>query len=465
LITGTTSDRPSLGEKWDAEADVLIVGTGFSGLSAAIEAFDAGADVLLLEKMPTTGGNSIIAGGGVNAVDPERQNAQGIEDSLDLHFEQTFEGGDRLGEPEKIRFMVENASEMCLHWLEKIGIKWPDKVAMGYGALWERTHLTPEFQGLKRGAAIIGALLDQVKKRGIAILLEHKVTRIIREQHLTGIVLGVELEHENKRLRFRAKKAVILASGGFAANLEMVMDHDRRLANTPSSNHRGATGDCIRLAQDIGADVLHMDYIQCVPRKAKPPSKAMFFQISSVENGPSDQRRKRALGAYTIFVNKNGKRFVREDGRRDEITLKAYSQPLFEADLTVQTDTIEELEEKLGIPKGNLVETIHNYNSYCESHLDPDFGKHPNLLIPYKTPPFEAESKVMARHHTMGGLKTLGTTGQVVDRWGNIIPRLYAAGEVTGGFHGANRLGHNATPECIVFGRTVGKLAAELGRP
>lgn len=441
-------------ERWDRETEVLIVGTGFAGLSAAIEAYDAGARVLLLEKMPKPGGNSIISGGGANAVDPERQIPQGIEDSVHLHFKHTFEGGDKVGDPEKIRFVVENALEMCIMWLEEIGLKWDDQVTQGYGALWERTHMSLKYKKHKWGAALVHAMLDQVKKRDMPILLKHKVTKITREKPLDGKVLGVEVEVQGKKLCFKAEKAVVFASGGFGANLEMVAGHDRRLVNTNHDQWLGATGECIKMAQDIGADVVGMDYIQCIPWPTKPLSKGMFFMITSEESHHHLDE------SYKVFVDKRGNRFVREDGRRDKIQFAACTQQQFEALPTVKANTLEELEKKLGMPKGNLVKTIEKYNSYCDAKHDPDFGKNPNTLLPCRTPPFQGKTMTLKRHYTMGGLKVKGITGRVLDRWGRIIPRLYAAGEVTGGVHGTNRLGYNAIPECIVFGRTVGKLAA-----
>lgn len=440
-------------QEWNRVSDVIVVGSGFAGLAAAIEAFDAGANVLILEKKPVLGGNSIIAFGGVNAVDPIRQKAQGIEDSVDFHFKQTFEGGDYLGDPEKIRFVVENTLDMCINWLENIGVIWPENIVQGFGALWERTHFPAKYKQYSKGAAIIRAELDQVRKRETPILLKHKVTKIVREKPLEGNVLGVEVEVDDNKLCFKAKKAVILSSGGFAANLEMVVDHDRRLADTSTTNHPGATGECIKMAQDIGADVIGMDYIQCVPRAVKPPSKGYFFVISSKENYLLNN-------IYKIFVNKEGNRFMREDGRRDEITFAALAQQPFKPTSTVQGETIEELERKLEIREGNLTKTIEQYNYYCDANHDPDFGKRSSFLVHCRIPPFKAEARAPSRHYTMGGLKVKGTTGQVVDRWRVIIPHLYAAGEVTGEIHGANRLGHNATPECIIFGRVAGKLAA-----
>ena len=444
---------PGVPEKWDKEADIVVVGTGFAGLTAAITAKDAGADVLILEKMSVPGGNSIIAVGTYNCVDPDRQIPQGIEDSVDLHYKHTMEGADNIADPEKVRYMVENGLD-GLHWLEELGTTFRDAIHQAYGSLWPRGHrpIAPE---PGRGAAIIAALLDQVESRGITVLLEHKVSRIIREKPLEGRVLGVEVEVNGATNYFKAKRSVILASGGFVANLEWVIKHDPRLAHTGTSNHEGATGECIKFAQDVGADTLHMDYIQAIPGTVKPPLKAMFFMIEGEEI-------RQTLGTMPIriFVNKDGKRFINEDARRDVIKFASCAQPLFDPLEDTEADTIEELEEKLGIPKGNLVETVEKYNSYCDAGEDPDLGKQAHVLIPLRTGPFMASSKAQCRHHACGGLVVKGTTGQVMDRWGEVIPGLYAAGEVTGGTHGTNRLGGNATTDCVVFGIAGGEKAA-----
>lgn len=451
---GRGNDMAAVPTEWEKEYDLLIIGTGYAGLAAAIEAHDAGSSPLLIEKMSTVGGNSIRSGGGVNAVDPHRQLLQNIEDSTDLHYNQTLTEGEELGDPEKIRYLVDNALEMCVHWLEHLGVNWPQHVVRGYGALWERTHVPATYKHYRRGAAILYALLDEVKARGISIYLEHTVTQILREHPMKGPVVGIEVEYSGKHYNLKARDALILASGGFGADLDMVLDHDRRLRDTPTTCHSGSTGECLKMAQDLGADVTGMDYIQCVPTIARAPYSGRFFIIDSEETRERET-------PYKIFVNNEGYRFVREDGRRDEITFKALAQPSIKPRPSITSNSISELETQLNIPKGQLVHTMQNYLAYCKNGYDPDYNKHPSTLIPCTTPPFRARTLTPGRHHTMGGLKTQGITGQVVDRWGKIIPHLFAAGEVTGGIHGANRLGFNAIPECIVFGRTVGKRAAQ----
>ncbi len=449
-------------KKWDQTADVVIVGSGYSGLAAAIVSRQLKMSVVVLEKMPVAGGNSVIAHGGANAVDPVRQNRQGIEDSTDLHFKNTMEGGDNINDPEKVRYFVDHALEDAVNYLERLGVKWPEKVVRGYGALWERTHYPGTYKDAKgrnwkMGAANIHAMLDEMDRIGQPVLLGHEVTGFVREKPLDGRVLGVEVKLKGKKMYFKARRGVILASGGFGANIAWVTQLDRRLASTGTTNHPGATGECIKFAQDVGADTLHMDYIQAIPlNDVKPPYKASFYLIESEE-----VRKASASMPYRIFVNKDGKRFVDESARRDVIKEAVLAQPLFEPLPEMKADTIEELEAKLNLPKGSLVATVREYNAACDAKKDAVLGKHPSVLTPIRTGPFQGNSRAMQRHHTMGGLLVKGTTGEVIDRTGKPIPGLFAAGEVTGGTHGANRLGHNATVDCLVFGQLCARTVAK----
>ena len=446
--------------RWDKEGDVIIVGTGYAGLAATLVARDLGLSVLLLEKMHVPGGNSVISGGGANAVDPTRQERQGIEDSTDLHFEHTMDGGDNINNPEKVRYLVDHALQDCVNYLEGLGVVWPERVVCGFGSLYERTHDLPTYTDKKgkkwtQGAANCHAMFDQLEKMGQKVLLSHRVTRIIREQPLDGRVLGVEVDVKGVQQCFRASRGVILASGGFAANLDWVTKHDRRLAQTDTTNHKGATGECIKFAEDIGADTLHMDYIQAVPYQVKAPFMGMFIQIESEE-----MRNIAPNMPYRIFVNIKGERFVDEGTRRDEITFASCSQPLFKPKKRVEAESIKDLERELGLPKESLENTVDRYNAAHEAKRDAEFGKDPTLLVPLKTGPFIGTSMAIMRHHCMGGLLVKGTSGQVIDRWGKVIPGLFAAGEVSGGTHGSNRLGHNATVECIVFGQLCARIVA-----
>lgn len=442
-------------ERWNRRAEILVVGTGFAGLCAALEASFAGRDVLLLEKSHRPGGNSIIAHGGINAVDERRQKCQGIEDSLNLHLQQTLEAGDNLGDPQKAQYLVHHALQDCIQWLEGLAVSFPNEVLWGYGAMWARTHLGCKYKQYQRGAAIVMALLDAVKRQDIEILYHHKVVEILRQNYLAGEVEGVVVQKNGSLERIEATRGVILATGGFAANTALVAKHDIRLANLETTNYKGALGEGIRLAQNIGADTIHMDYIQASISAAKKNTKAYSFAISSrsplwSENAPLPTK---------IFINKEGERFVNESARRSEICHAMLRQRPFKTLPTQEAGTIEDLEALLFIPKGALRKTVEMYNQFCQEKKDKDFAKHPLNLKPLKEGPFIAESIAPANHYTMGGLHTK-LTGEVIDRQGEIIPKLYAAGEVTGGLHGSNRVGHNATPECILFGRLCGKKAS-----
>ena len=455
---------------WDKETDVLVVGTGFAGLAAAIEAHDAGARVILVEKNKFVGGNSVIASGGYNAVDPERQKAQDIKDSVELHYQQTLEGGDFRGDPENVRYFVENALD-GLKWLEKLGAEYDPKVFTIVGALWPRSH---GVAGGGRGAATIKVMKDQVKARNIPILMEHKLTGLTREYPEKGKILGVELEHKGATLHIKAKKAVVLATGGFAADVSMRTKYDPRLTkDVPTTNVPSATGEAILAAADVGSDIVGMDYIQGLIACNYYTKK-----YGSLANLGID---------HAIFVNIEGKRFVAEDQRRDVMAEGTLVQPkkvllwvaddqckkryndkkiekILEKDLIFKADTIEGLaailKEKFEVPVDVFIETVKKYNESARNGVDNEFGKRPTNLKPLEKGPFWASPTQVGVHHTMGGIRIIGPTCQVLDRWGKTIPRLYAAGEMTGGIHGTNRLGGNATADCIVFGRTAGKKAA-----
>jgi flavocytochrome c len=460
-----------LPKSWDLSTDVVVIGTGYAGLAAAITAHDAGAKVVVLEKNRMVGGNSAIASGALNCVDPKRQKAQDIKDSIDLHYQQTISGGDYRGDPINVRYLVEHGLE-GLEWLEKLGVEFEPKVYAVVGALWPRSH-DPIKGG--RGGAIVRALKAQVDKRKIPVLFEHKLSGLNREKPDTGRVLGVEVEHKGKKLNIKAQKGVILATGGFSADVFMRSKFDPRLnKEVPTTNVPTATGESIIYAEDIGADVVGMDYIQGL-------MACNYFtkKYGSLANLGIDS---------AIFVNLEGKRFVAEDQRRDVMSEATLVQPkkvlLWVADdtckkryvqkqidgyvekgLIYKADTLDglakTLKEKLGVPPETFLATVKHYNELAQKGEDKEFSKKKTNLKPIVKAPFWASPTQVGVHHTMGGLRISGPTCQVLDRWGKAIDGLYAAGEVTGGIHGTNRLGGNATTDCVVFGRNAGRQAAK----
>ncbi len=444
------------------KTDVVVIGGGNAGLAAAVEASNKGAKVILLEKMPMLGGNSIRAGGAFNAVDPARQSKQGIEDSIDKHYQQTFDGGDRKGDPALVRTLVEGAPK-GLAWLEGMGMKFDDKVFTVLGALWPRSHAPIE----PVGTGFINTLKGAASKNKVQVLTETRAEQLIRENgRVTGVVA---VGKDGKRVRYNAKMGVVLATGGFAANKEMRQKYDARITpNLGTTNHPGATGDGIVMATAIGADLVGMEYIQMLPL-GDPKTGALEGWVGfNVED--------------YIYINKDGMRFVSEAERRDVMTqalIKQRDQSMFivcdaHSMPTPQTknsfnqtaeqcvkngtafsaDSIEELAAKIGVDPAAFRKTVDEYNAGVESKNDP-FGK---KLLGQKIDkaPFYASPRVPTVHHTMGGVR-IDTAARVLDAKGQAIPGLFAAGEVTGGIHGTNRLGGNALADTIVFGRIAGQ--------
>ena len=452
--------------KWDESFDVVVIGAGGAGLTASIVACEAGAKTLLLEKMAFPGGNTIIAGGGFNAAVKEDYEKAGIKDSPELHAEQTLAAGDFRADPALVDILTHGAPE-SVAWLKKRGVKFQDYIYQIYGGLYPRCRnpLGP------RGQAYIQVLAPEAKKVGVDLRTGAKVTRLFRESPLEGRVTGVEVEIKGKKLAIEAKSGVVCCAGGFAANAEMCGLHDPRLQKLGTTNQPGATGEMLVAMVDIGAETTGLDYIQCIPEK------------------PLDVKHNPALSTQVdrfVFVNHEGKRFVAEDSRRDVLRDAVLAQTKMEAFPVIDNvgfelqknskgpeneaarkegtlfigNTIEELAGKMGVPAAALKATIDEYNKAVDTKKDP-FGRTESMLIhKIEQPPFYSGRIVMARHHTMGGVR-IDTKTRVIDRRGNIIPGLYAAGEVTGGIHGTNRVGGNAIADIFTFGRIAGESAAK----
>ncbi|MCK9217998.1 MAG: flavocytochrome c [Firmicutes bacterium] len=463
--TGGTHLRGKLEKK----ADVVIIGAGGAGLAAAVSAHQNGAKVLVLEKMPLIGGNTIISGAAYNAVDPKRQTAQGIEDSIDKHYMQTYEGGDKLAKPELVRTLVENTYP-SLVWLESMGMKFKEKVFTVTGALWPRSH-EPE---KPIGTGYIETYMEYINKNSddIEILVNTKATELIVKD---GKVIGVEAESPENIVIAKADNGVIIATGGFSYNVNARNHYNKMwpdLTNLKSTNRPGAMGDGAWMAEKIGANLIGMEQIQLLP-SGDPETGSLSGNIGqTVEN--------------RIYVNKDGNRFVDEGARRDVMTKALFQQEdyllwiivdktsyptgdtknnfdetidfLVEEGIAFKADTLEELAAQIGVNPENLVSTVETFNKAVDKEVEDPFGR---TLFQNKLdkPPFYAGARVPTVHHTMGGIE-INTKAQVLSTEGKVIKGLYAAGEVTGGIHGSNRLGGNAVPDTVVFGKIAGESAA-----
>jgi len=475
---GATADmlkKTDSGQKNEAKKDIVeshdivIIGAGGAGLTAAIEAKAAGADVIVLEKMPMAGGNTLISGAEYAAANNWIQKKEGIEDSAELHIQDTLKGGDNLAKEELVRIMAENALAGA-EWLrDEVGVIWEDEL-MFFGGHSVKRSLIPLGAS---GREIITKLAAKAEKMDIPVLLNTKATSLITDSN--GKVVGVKAEGEDANYTFNTSKAVIIASGGFGSNVEMRVKYNPDIdGSILSTNTTGSTGDGIVMAEDIGANLLGMEYIQTYPICDPLTGTLLYYD---------DAR----LYGHTVIVNKEGKRFVEELGRRDVMSMAIKAQTgsvcyelldqngfvasklqenhgpeldyLYRNDLLVKADTLDKAAEFFGIDAAELKSTVDKYNSYVEEGKDPEFNKR-SLPSKVEVGPFYILKAAPAVHHTMGGIE-INENAQVLNKDGKIIEGLYAAGEVTGGIQGSNRLGSNALADITVFGRIAGQNAAK----
>ena len=441
------------------DCDVVIVGAGGAGLTAAVRATQEGMHVLVLEKMPFVGGNSLKASGGMNCAGTKFQEAAGITDSGVQEFiEDTMNGGHQLNDLALVTTMAENSAE-AVEWLESIGAPLP-KVAATGGTTHKYLH-SPE-DGSPVGAYLVAKLSEEAEKQGIEIMLNTTATEILMAD---GAAVGVKAEDAEHEYTINAG-AVILATGGFGSNFELMCSFNPSLANAVTTNHPGATGDGILMAQAVGAATVDMEQIQLHPTVYQATSMLVSEKM-------------RSLGA--ILVNQEGKRFTNDLATRDAVSAAeleqtgGYAYIIFDQNLVdnnksakeyiekgmaVQGDTYEALAEAMGVDTAAFVETMDTWNAAVAAGEDAEFGRNNGMDADLSTAPFYAIQIAPGIHHTMGGIK-INTATEVIDTEGNVIPGLFAAGETTGGVHGGNRIGGNAVCDFVVFGRIAGANAAQ----
>lgn len=438
--------------------DIVIIGAGGGGMAAAITAQEAGADVAIFEKMPIAGGNTSKSSGGMNASETKFQKEQGIEDSNDLFYEDTLEGGKGTNDPELLRYMVDHSAE-AIDWLDSIGITL-NNITFSGGASVKRIH-RPE-DGSAVGGYLVEGLLRNIHEKEIPLFVNSEVTKI---NETDGKVSGVNVTVEGEEKTINAK-AVIIATGGFGGNLEMVSEIKPELEGFVTTNHEGATGDGIRMAEELGAAVVDMDQIQIHP---------------TVEQSTSYLVTESVRGDGGILVNQQGERFTDELLTRDKVSANIIGLPekyayiiadqrlkesvtainqYEEKGIVTKAETIEELAEKLEIPAENLKATLDTWNEAVKNQEDKDFGRTTGMEYDLSHAPYYAIKIAPGIHHTMGGLK-IDTETHVLREDGTAIEGLFGAGEVTGQVHGSNRIGGNAVADIIVFGRQAGNTASE----
>lgn len=465
LSSGTSATSPAANTSDTAAAqsydvDVAIIGAGGAGLSAAVEAAKSGASVIVLEKMPMVGGNTVRAVGGINAAGTRFQAAKGIKDSPELFYQDTMKGGKNLNDPSLVRTLANKAAE-SVEWLISMGADLSDVTISG-GASVPRTHRPAD--GSPVGVTVVKTLSSEAQRLGIKILLNTQATEITTDAN--GKVTGVKAIQKGSIPVTVKAKAVVLATGGFGANQDMVTKYRPELKGFSTTNHPGATGDGLVMAEKLGAAFVDLDQIQTHP---------------TVIPGTGILVTEAVRGDGAILVNRQGQRFINELETRDVVSAAVLKQPgktaflIFDqglrsglkaieefANYLVSADSIEELGNKLGIDGKTLAATVASYNKSVAAGKDEAFGRK-NLPREIKEGPFYAVEVTPAVHHTMGGVK-VNTSAQVISKNGQPIPGLYAAGEVTGGVHGANRLGGNAVADIVTFGRIAGQNAAAYAK-
>ncbi|WBM70799.1 flavocytochrome c [Buttiauxella sp. WJP83] len=442
--------------------DVIVVGSGGAGLAAAIQAHDDGASVLIVEKMPTLGGNTIKASAGMNAAETRFQRVKGIHDSKEKFYQETLIGGKNKNNPELLHRFVENAPE-AIEWLAHRGIMLNDITTTG-GMSIDRTHRPRD--GSAVGGYLISGLVRNITRRGIDVMLDTSVDEILTDN---GAVSGVRLlTDEQERIVVQAK-SVVVATGGFSANSEMVVKYRPDLTGFVTTNHKGATGGGIALLERIGAGTVDMGEIQIHPTVEQQTSYLISESIR---------------GGGAILVSQQGQRFFNEMETRDKVSASIIALPEHYAyivfdehvraknkasdeyiakGLVTSASSPRELAEKLGMDEHAFLATLERYNGFVEKQCDDDFGRTTALRAPVNEGPFHAIRIAPGVHHTMGGV-TINAETEVLNADHQTIPGAYAAGEVVGGIHGANRIGGNAVADLIIFGTLAGGQAAKRAR-
>lgn len=503
----TAVEKDAAAEDSTVDADVVVVGAGGAGMTAAITAAAEGKSVVVLESQSMVGGNSVRATGGMNAAKTVYQdenefgesagvektlktaaekyadnetitalaktvseqwaayqaNPTGYFDSVELMELDTMIGGKGINDPELVETLCANSAD-AIDWLDEHGITLHNVSSFG-GASVKRIHRPVNAEGktVSVGSYMIPLLQENCEKAGVKMMLDTTATEILTDAN--GAAVGVKATGASGETVTVNAKAVVLATGGFGANLDMVVKYKPELKGFMTTNAPGIQGQGIEMAQAIGAATVDMDQIQIHP---------------TVEANTAALITEGLRGDGAILINAEGKRFIDEVGTRDVVSAAeiaqtgSYSwlvvdqamvdassviQGYIKKGYTVTGATYEELGKAMGVDAAAFAETMEKWNGYVEAKNDPDFGR-TSFANPLNTAPYYAVKVTAGVHHTMGGLKINANT-EVLNEKGEVIPGLFAAGEVTGGVHGANRLGGNAVADFTVFGRIAGAAASD----
>ena len=453
--------------------DVVVIGAGGAGFSAAITARNAGANVVLLEKMPAVGGNSLISGAEMNAAKNWVQPKLGInDDSPELHAEDTFKGGDGKGDMKVINVMTHQALDAAKWCRDYLGVRFEDDNLFFFGGHSRKRALIPVGH---TGTEFIAKFQAKADELGIPVITNMKAEELIKDKD--GRVVGVKATMDGSEYTFNAKGGVVLATGGFGANPEMVKKYNPKIDERfKTTDAPGSTGEALYMAERAGAELVNMGYIQTYPI-CDPLSGAIELIADARFDG-------------AIMLNQEGKRFVEELQRRDVLseailnqtgrycwvlwndkigsisnTVKAHAneyEAFTKQGIMTTCDDLKCIADFTKIPFDQLRKTVKRVSDMAGKGNDKDFN-HRAGLMDMQQGKYYVIKAVPSTHHTMGGVR-INEKAEALTAEGKVIPGLWAAGEVTGVTHGTNRLGGNAYTDIIVFGRIAGEAAAKAAK-
>ncbi|WP_025819508.1 flavocytochrome c [Shewanella marina] len=463
--------------QFDEVVDVIVVGSGFAGMAAALQAREAGASVMVIDKMPVFGGNSTINGGAMAVAGSPLQKQAGIQDSVDVMVADMLAAGRGMNDVEMLRLICNGTSESC-DWLMAHGVQWKPFVQHFGGHSIQRVLQTKE----SSGAGIIRPLIKAARQNGVDMRNQVKMEQFIVDDNGRVIGLQVRENHFYKKpnsglvKHLGARKGVIMASGGFSRDIEFRMMQMPELnTDLDSTNHAGATSEALKQMMLIGANPIHLDQIQLGPW-ASPDEKgfgtaSQFNTIATYPHGIVVDAR-----SGERFFNELADRKARADAimtRRDEQGRPVYpigftnakgaakAQTLewgMKYNVIKKADTLAELAAIYGMPADKLIAQVERWNNAVTNKQDEEFGRPMQEAILLDSGPWYGVRMWPKVHYCMGGVK-VNTRSEVMHLVTNkAIAGLYAAGEVTGGVHGASRLGACAVAEGIVTGRNAGRI-------
>ena len=453
--------------------DVVVIGAGGAGFSAAITARNAGANVVLLEKMPAVGGNSLISGAEMNVAKNWVQPKLGInDDSPELHAQDTFKGGDGKGDMKVINVMTHEALDAAKWCRDYLGVRFEDDNLFFFGGHSRKRALIPVGH---TGTEFIAKFQAKADELGIPVITNMKAEELIKDKD--GRVVGVKATMDGSEYTFNAKGGVVLATGGFGANPEMVKKYNPKIDERfKTTDAPGSTGEALYMAERAGAELVNMGYIQTYPI-CDPISGAIELIADARFDG-------------AIMLNQEGKRFVEELQRRDVLseailnqtgrycwvlwndkigsisnTVKAHAneyEAFTKQGIMTTCDDLKCIADFTKIPFDQLQKTVKRVSDMAGKGNDKDFN-HRAGLMDMQQGKYYVIKAVPSTHHTMGGVR-INEKAEALTAEGKVIPGLWAAGEVTGVTHGTNRLGGNAYTDIIVFGRIAGEAAAKAAK-